>query len=126
MKHIKTFESYDYLPEVIRNVEQMLLQIEDFEFSTKVNLESQKDLVIEIKKNSQEFQVFLSDDIKETLIDINQYLTLGEGIKLKEIIVTRVLPPSGSFERNFGHSISFEQLIKGNIRLLDCILIYEL
>jgi hypothetical protein len=81
MKHIKTFESYDYLPEVIRNVEQMLLQIEDFEFSTKVNLESQKDLVIEIKKNSQEFQVFFSDDIKETLIDINQYLTLGEGIK---------------------------------------------
>lgn len=118
MKHIKTFESYDYLPELIRNVEQMLLQIEDFEFSTKVNLESQKDLVIEIKKDSREFQVFFSDDIKETLIDINQYLTLGEGIKLKEIIVTRIPVSSGS--------ISFEQLIKGNIRLLDCILIYEI
>ena len=48
MKHIKTFESYDHIPEVIRTVEQMLLEIRDFEFSTKVDLQSQKDLIIEI------------------------------------------------------------------------------
>ena len=118
MKHIKTFESYDHIPEVIRTVEQMLLQIRDFEFLTKVNLESQKDLVIEIKKDNQEFQVFDSSDIKETLIELDQYLTLGEGFKLKEIIITRIPVSSGS--------ISFEQLTKGNIRLLDCILIYEI
>ncbi len=118
MKHIKTFESYDHIPEVIRTVEQMLLEIRDFEFSTKVDLQSQKYLIIEIKKDSQEFQVFFSGDIKETLIDINDYLTLGEGLKLKEIIVTRIPISSGN--------ISFEQLIKGNIRLLDCILIYEI
>ncbi len=119
IKRFRDFnESYEYLPEIIRNVEQMLYQIRDFEFSTKVNLESQKDLVIEIKKDSQEFQVFYSGDIKDTLTEINEYLTLGEGLKLKEVIVTRI-PISSS-------SISFEQLIKGNIRLLDCILIYSI
>jgi hypothetical protein len=118
MKHIKTYESFEHIPYVIKTVEEMLLQIEDFEFSTKVNLESQKDLVIEIKKDSQEFVVFQSGDIKDTLIEINEYLTLGEGFKLKDIIITRIPYSSGS--------ISFDQLIKGNIRLLDCTLTYSI
>lgn len=118
IKRFKDFnESFDYLPEVIRNVEQMLYQIRNFEFDTKVDLVNQKDLIIYIKKESEDYKVFESGDIKDTLIEINQYLTLGEGLKLDEVQVTRI---PISFE-----SISFSKLITRNILLLDCNLVYK-
>jgi hypothetical protein len=119
MKHIKRFnESFEHIPYVIKTVEQMLYQIKDFEFDTKVNFEDQKELIIQIKKDSYDIKVFESGDIRETLIEINNYLTQGEDFQLKEILVTTI--PISS------ESISFEQLINRRILLLDCNLIYKL
>ncbi len=119
MKHIKRFnESFEHIPYVIKTVEQMLYQIRDFEFDTKVNFEDQKELIIQIKKDSYDIKVFESGDIRETLIEINNYLTQGEDFQLKEILVTTI--PISS------ESISFEQLINRRILLLDCILIYSI
>jgi hypothetical protein len=119
IKGFKDFnENSHYLVEVIKNVEQMLLGIRRFDFYTKVNLQNQKYLEIQIKKSSEDIKVFESGDIKETLIEINQYLTLGEGLKLYEIQAQRV--PTSS------ESTSFRQLIMGNILLLDCNLVYKL
>jgi hypothetical protein len=119
MKHIKRFnENFEHIPDVIRTVEQMLYQIEDFEFSTEVKLEEQNFLTIKIKKDSDEMKVFYSSDIKDTLLDINNYLTLGEGFKLLNVFATRI-PISAS-------DISLEKLIKTNMLILDCELVYEL
>lgn len=119
IKGFKDFnENSHYLVEVIKNVEQMLLGIRRFDFYTKVNLQNQKYLEIQIKKSSEDIKVFESGDIKETLIEINQYLTLGEELKLYEIQAKQV-PTSAE-------STSFRQLIMGNILLLDCNLVYKL
>ena len=82
-----------------------------------MDLVNQKDLIIYIKKESEYSKVFESGDIKDTLIEINQYLTLGEGLKLDEVQVTRI---PISFE-----SISFSKLTTRNILLLDCNLVYK-
>ncbi len=116
-------ESLSHIPYVLKTVEEMLYEITDFDFETKVNLEGQKYLVIEIKKDSKEHKVFDSVDIKETLIEINEYLTLGEGLKLRDIHVNRIL--RDSFSTNFMFS-NFEEFNKKNIRMLECILTYNI
>lgn len=121
MKHIKRFnESFEDMPYVIKTVEEMLYQIQDFEFSTEVEFNTdnpfdQNLLFIRIKKNSEDIKVFNSLDIKDFLTEVDEFLTLGEGFKLKEIFATKV-PISSEI-------ITFKELIRG-VNLLYCELVY--
>jgi hypothetical protein len=124
MKHIKRFnESFEHIPYVIKTVEELLYQIEDFEFKTKVDFNSSNTfnknlLTIDIEKDSKEFKVFNSIDIKEAIIEIDNYLTLGEDFKLKEVFVRNINPSKADV-------ITFKELL-GGINLLYCELVYEI
>ncbi len=121
MKHIKRFnESFEDMPYVIKTVEELLYQIKDFEFETNVEFNtdnpfSQNLLFIRIKKDSEDIKVFNSLDIKDAVTEVDEFLTLGEDFKLKEIFVTKV-PISSEI-------ITFKELIRG-VNLLYCELVY--
>ena len=121
MKHIKRFnESFEDMPYVIKTVEELLYQIKDFEFETNVEFNtdnpfSQNLLFIRIKKDSEDIKVFNSLDIKDAVTEVDEFLTLGEDFKLKEIFVTKV-PISSKI-------ITFKELIRG-VNLLYCELVY--
>ena len=84
MKYLKRFnESYDLDP-VRSNLERILYKLEKFDFITKVDIKDNY-FIIEITKNSDGIRVFNSIDIKDVISEVNEYLTLGEGLHLEDI-----------------------------------------
>jgi len=113
MKYLRRFnENLEFIPDVIKNLEQMLYSIKDVGFKTKVDFLDENFLVVDISMDSTEFVVFNSIDIRETLEDINRYLTLDEKFNLIDVELTTV---PFSIKK-----MKIDRLLKTSILLVRC------
>ena len=114
MKYLRRFnESYELDP-VKSNLERILYKLEKFDFNTKVNIQDNY-LIIEITKNSDGIRVFNSIDIKDVISEVNEYLTLGEGLHLEDI---------ESVEVPEKRSINMNQLLREGRSFVKLVLYY--
>ena len=83
MRKIKLFENFD--SSIVKNTEDILLELEDFGFEVDIKLQSNRLIIGLAKQNSEELRVFHSVDVYKILEDCDNYLSLGEGLKLEAI-----------------------------------------
>lgn len=86
MKWIKLFEYFDS-DSITINTKEILRKLENFGYNVVVT-STQSNLSINLsKKKGEEFKVFYTSDVFDTLEDCDKYLYLGEGLKVESIFI---------------------------------------
>lgn len=90
MKHLKLFEYFDKINNLVSNTKDILSSLRDFGFDVKVNSERDGITIRLSKKRSEELRVFQSSDVSNLLEESDKYLSLGEGLKLESIFLETI------------------------------------